>query len=55
VASALTDRLSRLGPLRVTYGKPIDLTDLLGMDVKEASTEATERLMARIEELKAAS
>jgi 1-acyl-sn-glycerol-3-phosphate acyltransferase len=50
-----TDRLSRLGPLRVTYGEPIDLTDLEGMDVKDASAEATERLMARIVELKAAS
>jgi 1-acyl-sn-glycerol-3-phosphate acyltransferase len=49
-----TDRLSRFGPLRVTYGEPIDLTDLEGMDVKEASAKATERLMARIGELKAA-
>ncbi|MDP9231787.1 MAG: 1-acyl-sn-glycerol-3-phosphate acyltransferase, partial [Actinomycetota bacterium] len=49
-----TDRLSRLGPLQVTYGEPIDLSDLEGMDVKEASATATERLMARIDELKAA-
>jgi 1-acyl-sn-glycerol-3-phosphate acyltransferase len=49
-----TDRLSRLAPLQVTYGEPIDLTDLEGMDVKEASAKATERLMARIGELKAA-
>ena len=48
-----TDRLSRLGPLQVTYGEPIDLSDLEGMDVKEASAEATERLMTRIDELKA--
>ena len=49
-----TDRLSRLGRLQVTYGEPIDLTDLAGLDVKAASAEATERLMARIDELKAA-
>jgi 1-acyl-sn-glycerol-3-phosphate acyltransferase len=49
-----TDRLSRLGPLRVTFGEPIDLADLEGMETKAASAEATERLMAKIEELKAA-
>jgi 1-acyl-sn-glycerol-3-phosphate acyltransferase len=27
-----TDRLSRLGPLRVAFGEPIDLSDLEGMD-----------------------
>ena len=48
-----TDRLSRLGRLQVTYGEPIDLTDLAGQDVKAASAEATERLMTRIDELKA--
>jgi 1-acyl-sn-glycerol-3-phosphate acyltransferase len=49
-----TDRLSRLGPLRVTYGEPVDLTDLENLDVKTASAEATERLMAKIDELKSA-
>ena len=49
-----TDCLSRFGPLRVTYGEPIDLSDLQGLDVKAASAEATERLMAKIDELKAA-
>jgi hypothetical protein len=49
-----TDRLSRLGPLAVSYGEPIDLSDLQGLDVKAASAEATERLMAKIDELKAA-
>ena len=49
-----TDRLRRLGPLRVAYGEPIDLSDLESLDVKEASERATERLMAKIEELKAA-
>jgi len=49
-----TDRLSRLGPLAVTYGEPIDLSDLAGLDVKTASAQATERLMAKIDELKTA-
>ena len=48
-----TDRLSRLGPLRVVYGQPLDLSDLDGVDQKRASVVATERLMAAIEELKA--
>jgi len=51
-AIAGTDRLSRLGPLRVAYGEPIDVSDLDGMDTKSASTIATERLMTKIEELK---
>jgi 1-acyl-sn-glycerol-3-phosphate acyltransferase len=48
-----TDRLSRLGPLRVSYGPPLDLSDLDGLDQKKASILATERLMEAIEELKA--
>ena len=44
VALAGTDRLSRLGPLRVRYGKPVDLD---GSDPRVA----TERLMAEIERL----
>jgi 1-acyl-sn-glycerol-3-phosphate acyltransferase len=47
-----TDRLSRLGPLRVAFGEPVELTDLDGMDTKRASKIATERLMSAIEELK---
>lgn len=43
-AIAGTDRLSRLGPLRVRYGKPIDVE---GLDHREA----TDRLMAEIERL----
>jgi len=39
-----TDRLSRLGPLRVRYGKPLDIE---GLDAREA----TERLMAEIHRL----
>jgi 1-acyl-sn-glycerol-3-phosphate acyltransferase len=52
-AIAGTDRLSRLGPLRVAYGEPIDVSDLEGMETKRAATIATERLMSAIEELKA--
>jgi 1-acyl-sn-glycerol-3-phosphate acyltransferase len=48
-----TDRLSRLGPLRVAYGPPLDLSDLDGLDQKRASALATERLMEAIDELKA--
>jgi 1-acyl-sn-glycerol-3-phosphate acyltransferase len=48
-----TDRLSRLGPLRVAFGEPVELADLDGMDTKSASKIATERLMSAIEELKA--
>jgi 1-acyl-sn-glycerol-3-phosphate acyltransferase len=43
-AIAGTDRLSRLGPLRVRYGKPLDVE---GVEPREA----TERLMAEIERL----
>jgi 1-acyl-sn-glycerol-3-phosphate acyltransferase len=46
-----TDRLSRLGPLRVAYGEPLDLSDLDGRDPREAAQEATDRLMAEIERL----
>jgi 1-acyl-sn-glycerol-3-phosphate acyltransferase len=52
-AIAGTDRLSRLGPLRVAYGEPLDLSDLDGADVKTTAQAATDRLMARIDELKA--
>jgi 1-acyl-sn-glycerol-3-phosphate acyltransferase len=46
-----TDRLARLGPLRVVFGEPLDLSDPEGLDITSASEEATTRLMARIEEL----
>jgi 1-acyl-sn-glycerol-3-phosphate acyltransferase len=49
-----TDRLLRLGPLRVVYGEPVDIDDLRGRDVAEVAPEATKRLMARIAELEAA-
>ena len=48
-----TDRLSRLGPLRVAYGEPVDLSDLQELETKPAAAIATERLMSKIEELKA--
>lgn len=52
-AIAGTDRLSRLGPLRVAYGEPIDVSDLGANDPKTAAQIATDRLMAKIDELKA--
>jgi 1-acyl-sn-glycerol-3-phosphate acyltransferase len=46
-----TDRLTRLGPIRVRYGEPIPLDDLRGQDPSVAAREATDRLMAEIERL----
>jgi 1-acyl-sn-glycerol-3-phosphate acyltransferase len=46
-----TDRLLRLGPLRVAYGPPVELSDLEGGDEREAAREATDRLMAAIAKL----
>jgi 1-acyl-sn-glycerol-3-phosphate acyltransferase len=48
-----TDRLLRLGPLRVAYGPALDLSDLEGQDLKSAAKVATDRLMTNIDELKA--
>jgi 1-acyl-sn-glycerol-3-phosphate acyltransferase len=50
-AIAGTDRLTRLGPIRVRYGKPIPLDDLRGQDPSIAAKEATDRLMAEMERL----
>jgi 1-acyl-sn-glycerol-3-phosphate acyltransferase len=50
-AIAGTDRLSRLGPLRVRYGKPIPLDDLEQKEPSVAAREATDRLMTEIEQL----
>ena len=50
-AIAGTDRLSRLGPLRVRYGKPIPLDDVVPLDESEAARVATDRLMEEIERL----
>ena len=46
-----TDRLLRLGPLRVRYGAPVEIDDLRGAEPHAAAQEATERLMACIAEL----
>jgi 1-acyl-sn-glycerol-3-phosphate acyltransferase len=48
-----TDRLARLAPLRVAYGAPVRLDDLADIDIKLASREATDRLMAEIGRLEA--
>ena len=50
-AIAGTDRLSRLGPLRVRYGKAIPLDDLRDKEPMPAAREATERLIAEIARL----
>jgi 1-acyl-sn-glycerol-3-phosphate acyltransferase len=49
-----TERLGRLGPLRVAYGPPIETADLAGLDPAEASQTATERLRAAISALEVA-
>jgi 1-acyl-sn-glycerol-3-phosphate acyltransferase len=46
-----TERLARLGPLRVAYGKPIDLRDLHELPVSDAARVATDRLAAAVGEL----
>ena len=48
-----TDRLSRLGGIKVAYGDPVPVDDLQGLAVPEAAHEATRRLMERIYELHA--
>jgi 1-acyl-sn-glycerol-3-phosphate acyltransferase len=52
-AVAGTDKLLRLGKLRIAYGPPVAIDDLHGREPGEAAAEATERLMARILELEA--
>ncbi len=53
-AVAGTDRLLKLGPLRIAYGSPIELEDLRSSDdLRASSQEATDRLIARIAELEA--
>jgi len=46
-----TESLLKLGPLRVAYGAPIDLSDLDSDDIRRSSKVATERLMEAIYEL----
>ena len=43
-----TESLTRLGPLRVAYGPPVELDDLKDMDIRRGSKIATERLMEAI-------
>lgn len=43
-----TDRLARLGPLRVAYGAPIQVHDLEELPVGEAARVATDRLAAAV-------
>jgi 1-acyl-sn-glycerol-3-phosphate acyltransferase len=43
-----TESLLKLGPLRVAYGPPIDLSDLDADDIRGSSKVATERLMEAI-------
>ena len=46
-----TDRLARLGPLRVAYGPPIEVADLAGAPIREAAHVATQRLEKAVAEL----
>ena len=46
-----TNRLTRLGPLRVAYGPPVELDDLRELELREGARIGTERLMAAIGEL----
>jgi 1-acyl-sn-glycerol-3-phosphate acyltransferase len=52
-AIAGTDRITRLGPLRVRYGPAVELDDLRELEPREAARAGTERLMAAIDELEA--
>jgi 1-acyl-sn-glycerol-3-phosphate acyltransferase len=46
-----TERLGRLGPLRVAYGRPIDVGDLAALPVGEAARVATDRLVEAVHDL----
>ena len=46
-----TERLSRLGPLRVRYGDPLELGDLRELPAPEAARIATERLLEAVTKL----
>jgi 1-acyl-sn-glycerol-3-phosphate acyltransferase len=46
-----TERLARLGPLRVSYGPPLDMDDLRELPTAEAARVATERLADAVGEL----
>jgi 1-acyl-sn-glycerol-3-phosphate acyltransferase len=46
-----TERLARLGPVRVAYGTPIDVDDLAELSTGEAARVATDRLADAVREL----
>lgn len=46
-----TERLARLGPLRVAYGPPLEVDDLIEVPLADAARRATERLREAIEGL----
>jgi 1-acyl-sn-glycerol-3-phosphate acyltransferase len=48
-----TDRLTRLGPMRVSFGRPVAMSGLEGRSRHEAAVVLTERLMSAIRELEA--
>lgn len=48
-----TDRIGRLGALRIAYGRPIPSDDLHGMSHKQMAVVMTERLMEEIRRLHA--
>ena len=48
-----TDRLLRLGKLRVAYGRRSTSTTCAGSTTHDAAQQATDRLMERIYELEA--
>ena len=50
-AIAGTDRIRRLGPLRVVYGAPVELEDLRHLELREGAKIGTDRLMSAIHEL----
>jgi 1-acyl-sn-glycerol-3-phosphate acyltransferase len=49
-----TERLGRLGPVRVAYGPAIEVADLAGLDVADAAQVATDRMREAITALEAA-
>jgi 1-acyl-sn-glycerol-3-phosphate acyltransferase len=48
-----TERIGRLGPLRVAYGPPVETIDLAELDAAEAAQVATDRLREAITGLEA--
>jgi 1-acyl-sn-glycerol-3-phosphate acyltransferase len=48
-----TDKLTRLGAIRIAYGEPVGIDDLRDLELGDAAREATTRLMERILDLEA--